>query len=207
MFALAPPHVRVTRVGHITSAGPPGKCLDFGVAFMIPLRSVLCLLAASAASVLAAPAYQLAASQVSGSSASNSPAIRWVAVGIAAVLAILQGVISALTAQCSASRWWTVRFWVLRNEHIYWTVVVLFLCASVGLNITYIIQSGADESTSLLVTAATIGVVTYQYLITTWSQARFRRAWWLAWTGTHSSPLLPYSDIAQVVRVREFRIT
>ncbi|KZV86221.1 hypothetical protein EXIGLDRAFT_752912 [Exidia glandulosa HHB12029] len=150
---------------------------------MFLLKSVSVVLAAIAALVLGAPILEVDATQTAASPAQKSPVIRWIAVGIAAVLAILQGIISALTAQCSASRWWTVRFWILRNEHIYWSIVVLFLCTSIGLNVTFIIQSGSDESTSLLVTAATIGVVIYQYLITTWSQVRFRHAWWLAWTG------------------------
>ncbi|EJD36540.1 hypothetical protein AURDEDRAFT_154600 [Auricularia subglabra TFB-10046 SS5] len=150
---------------------------------MAPLSRIGLCLVAAVASAFAAPVYSVLAARGPGAATVASPVIRWVAVGIAAVLAILQGVIAALTAQCSASRWWTVRFWILRNEHLYWTVVVLFLCASVGLNVAFIIQSGSDESTSLLVTAATIGVVTYQYLITSWSQARFRHAWWLAWTG------------------------
>lgn len=150
---------------------------------MAPLWKTFMCITTTVASAVAAPVYSALAARGPGAATAASPVIRWVAVGISATLAILQGVIAALTAQCSAARWWTVRFWILRNEHLYWTVVILFLCTSVGLNIAFIIQSGSDESTSLLVTAATIGIVTYQYLITSWSQARFRRAWWLAWTG------------------------
>ncbi|KAG5651443.1 hypothetical protein H0H81_008624 [Sphagnurus paluster] len=117
---------------------------------------------------------------------SNPPtptAIQWSSVSVTALLAILQGIISAFVSQCVAARWWTIRFWILRYEHVWWTIIIAILCTSLALDTAFIIQTGQEDSAALLLTSASIGVVLYRYLVTSWAQAKFRKVYWLAWTG------------------------
>ncbi|KAG5650047.1 hypothetical protein H0H81_000954 [Sphagnurus paluster] len=132
-------------------------------------------------------------------------AIQWSSAGVTALLAIIQGVVGAFVTQCEAARWWTIRFWILQYEHVWWTSVVVMLSTSLALEIAYIIQTGQGESAVLLLTSASVGVVTYRYLATSWAQAKFRKAYWLAWTGRSRTRVQDHLVTSLSVETREVR--
>ncbi|KZV81100.1 hypothetical protein EXIGLDRAFT_780122 [Exidia glandulosa HHB12029] len=84
--------------------------------------------------------------------------------------------------------WWTLRFYVFRREHIYWSAIELVLFVTTLLSIN-------NHPWHTALNVAAMALVARMGLVPAWTDALFRETFWRAWTGRSrtriQTPLVP----------------